>query len=396
MRVLFDGVALCEVDGGPGAGIEHYSSALLRALAEVSPHDQFLVALPPKQTGRSFRKEFAHLKNIAWMSAWLPRVSFASRHLFLPARAALARADLFFSPIGQLPFGWRRLPSVITVHDVSIYDHPEWFPEEVVTSFSTRRVVPVSFEHASKIVCVSKWTQSRLHERFPSTKHKTDVVYEGVDLGKQKEIEHADRFPFDRDSLLCLGTIEPRKNLSHAFFAFHEFLKIHPELANSVRLIVAGKYGWKTEETIETAKQVNEKWKGIEPEGVIQFLGPVTEEEKWYLLSRASALLFPSHEEGFGLPILEAMSVGTPVIATKGGAIEEVAGDSAMLIDSDDVEAMTLAIAQCLLVPEGVQSLREDGYRRAKQFLWKKTAQRMSEVFSRVLFANKRSEQSAP
>ncbi len=274
---------------------------------------------------------------------------------------------------------------MITVHDVSIFDHPQWFPQQVVESFTTRRVVPSSFERASAIICVSQWTQSRLHELFPVTQNKTTVVSEGVELGHFKQVEYADRFPFDRDYLLCLGTIEPRKNLPHAFEAFNQFLHMHPELAASVRLIVAGKRGWKTFETDEMAARINENWRHVQPEGVVHFLGPVTEEEKWYLLSRAAALLFPSFEEGFGLPVLEAMSVGTPVIASSGGALPEVVGDAAIVVDPCDVEATALSIAQCLLVPEGVQSLREEGYRRAKQFSWQRAAKETLEIFYQTL-----------
>lgn len=375
MRVLFDGTTLCGKDGEPGAGIEHYTFSLLSALAHAAPSDSFFVTLSAGQDARHVRRELARYKNIIWLPSLFPHIPFVSRHVFLPARAALARVDVFFSPMGQLPLGWYGGPSVITVHDVSIFDHPEWFTDEVSQSFTTRRVVPSSFERASAIICVSQWTQSRLHALFPATQNKTTVVYEGVELGHHKQIEHADRFPFDLDYLLCLGTIEPRKNLSHAFTAFDQFLQMHPELASSVRLIVAGKRGWKTTETDEAAARANG----------IHFLGPVTEEEKWYLLSRAAALLMPSYEEGFGLPVLEAMSVGTPVIVSSGGALPEVAGDAAIVVDPNDVESMALAIAQCLLVPEGVQSLREQGYLRAKQFSWDKTAEETVKIFQSLV-----------
>ncbi len=163
---------------------------------------------------------------------------------------------------------------------------------------------------------------------------------------------------------------------------------MHPELATKVRLIVAGKSGWNASEIDECAQQINSSWKEIEPTGVIHFLGPVTEEEKWYLLSRTSGLLFLSHEEGFGLPILEAMSVGAPVIASRGGAIEEVSGDQAILVDGSELDSIAMAIAQCILVPEGVQLLRENGFRRASQFSWQKTAHETMSVFNLRLLKN--------
>ncbi len=382
MRVLFDGTTLCGTDGGLGAGIEHYTVFLLRALLAQATDDLFLVSLPKSCPVARPHSLIGSYKNVRFLPPRLPRIPFVSRHLLLPVRSAVARADLFFSPFGQLPFFWRGCPGIITVHDVSIFDHPEWFADEVVQSFTTRRLVPASYEHASVIICVSAFTQSRLHVRFPFTKRKTTIVHEGVESGQHREVEYRERFPFDRDYILCLGTIEPRKNLVHAFLAFEQFLQIHPELSTTVRLVVAGKRGWKTQEAEETARRINEK------QEVIHFLGSVTEEEKWYLLSRASALLFPSYEEGFGLSVLEAMSVGTPVIAGATGAIPEVAGDCAILVDPCDIEAMALSIAQCVLVPEGVQSLREEGYRRAQQFTWDRTARETLTIFQSLVLSH--------
>lgn len=380
MRILFDGSTLSGRDGGPGAGIEHYSSSLLLSLANLFPQDDFFVASSQTASKDRWRSVCRSLKNVHFLRNFPPPIPLISRHVLLPVRSLICKPDLFFSPHGQLPIGWRG-KSVVTVHDVSVFEHPEWFTQELSQSFTTRFVVPFSFQHATKMICVSAWTQSRLHQVFPFTENKTTVVYEGVELGNEKTIENTDRFPFDRDYLLCLGTIEPRKNLVRAFEAFDQFLQIHPELVSQVRLIVAGRHGWKTTDVDDAACAINQTWKSLESSGVIHFLGPVTEEEKWYLLSQAAGLLFPSHEEGFGLPILEAMSVGTPVITTKNSALEEVAGDAAMVVDCEDVQSMSLAIAQCILVPQGLQPLREDGYRRAKNFSWDRTAKETMDVF---------------
>ncbi len=385
MRIFFDGTTLCAPDGSPGAGIEQYTRALLRGLALTAHGEQIIVGVPSRCSQKMIESLFADSSHTRPVRSFFPNLPFVGRHLAYPLRALFTKPDLFFSPFGQLPLGWRGRKSVLTVHDVSIFEHPQWFPDESVRSFSTRVVVPYSIEHANHIICVSRFTQSRLKAVFPSVKGKTSVIHEGVEMGNHKEVIHTHRPPFDRDYLLCLGTIEPRKNLTFAFRAFERFLHAHPELATSVRLIVAGKLGWKTTEVEETAAAINHVWKRDEPDGVIQFLGAVTEEEKWYLLSRAAGLLFLSHEEGFGLPLLEAMSVGTPVVAARTGAIEEVAGDAALLVEPEDVVATSLAIAQCVLVPEGVQSVREQGYLRAKQFSWEKAARETLDIFHRIL-----------
>jgi len=375
MRVLFDGTTLCGPDGGPGAGIEHYTSSLLFALAKESPQDTFFVSVSSFYPSKQLERISGNFKNIIFLSAFFPRIPFVSRHLLLPLRAASVRPDLFFSPFGQLPLAWRG-KSVITVHDMAIYDHPEWFASETVNSWTTRTIVPRSIEKTNAIITVSGETETRVHAHLPNTHQKTHVVYEGVTLGNQKEISSHDRFPFDRDYVLFLGTIEPRKNLSNAFRAFAHFLDDHPEQKKSLRFIVAGKRGWNTQETESVAKEVGQE--------TIQFLGPVTEEEKWCLLSGAACLLFPSLHEGFGLPILEAMSVGTTVITTARGAIPEVGGDAVIYVEPEDIEAMSFAIAQCVLVPQGTQYLREEGYRRATTFTWQETAKKTLAVLRLV------------
>ncbi len=215
------------------------------------------------------------------------------------------------------------------------------------------------------------------------------MVHEGVDVEEAYQaLKDANwesrRFPFDRDFVLCLGTIEPRKNLVHAVKAFDAFLCAHPEQATQVRLVLAGKRGWKTQDTEAEVTRVNRTWKSSEPAGVIQMLGTVTQEEKWHLLARASCLLFPSYEEGFGLPVLEAMAVGTPVIASAIDALQEVGGDAAMYVEPTDVEGMSFALTQCLLVPEGTRELKEAGLIRVAGFTWERAANETLKVLEDV------------
>ncbi|MEK7619645.1 MAG: glycosyltransferase family 1 protein [Patescibacteria group bacterium] len=385
MRIAIDGTTLCAPDGSRGAGIEHYSWSIAMALLRSGSSHEFFISTPPAMS-RVRRQELLHTEaRVKLLPSWGPKLSFVSRHAILPLRFWLYRPDVLFSPFGQLPLGWRG-KSVVTVHDLAIYEHPEWFPSE--QSFSTRVVVPRSLEHATQLIAVSSATQQKIHERLPTTAGRVHVVHEGVDLAEAYEaLKGADastRFPFDRDFVLFLGTIEPRKNLLHALRAFHAFLEGRPEQAGLVRFIVAGKKGWHTREIEEELVAVNHAWREAEPNGVIQFLGPVTEEEKWNLLARASCLFYPSWDEGFGLPLLEAMAVGTPVIASNRGALPEVGGDAAVYVDPDDVEAMSFALTQCLLIPEGVREIRELGIKRAAEFSWERAGRETMKILEEV------------
>lgn len=376
MRIFIDGTTLCSSDGSVGVGIEHYTWSLVRALVQENESDDLIIFVPESLSRQKQTELLLGARRTRVVRPIFPRVRFLSHHVFLPIRAWLSRADIFFSPFGQLPFLWKG-KSIITVHDVLIFDHPEWFSRETKDSFSTKYIVPLSIMRANGIICVSQFTQKHLHARFPKSKGKTTVVEEGVEMGMQKEIENAKRFPFDQDFVLMLGTIEPRKNFQNAFAAFEKFFLTHPEMETKLRLIVAGKYGYQSDEIVNSAR--------ANPN--IHFLGSITEEEKWYLLSKAACLLFPSFEEGFGLPILEALSVGTPVITSKNSALEEIGGDVVLYVDPEDVEGMSLAIAQCVLVPDGVQFLREQGYRRAVNFSWHNTAS-LTKKFMHYVFTH--------
>ncbi|MBI2473579.1 glycosyltransferase family 4 protein [Candidatus Uhrbacteria bacterium] len=386
MRIAIDGTTLCAPDGSRGAGIEHYTWSILTAMITLSPEDLFFIFVPASLPFESIQQLKALGPHVKILSPFRPTFSFISRHLFLPLRILIQRPDVFFSPFGQIPLGWRG-KAVVTVHDLAIYDHPEWFPSN--QDFSTRVLVPGSLARADGLIAVSRATQKKLQDLFPQTQDRVHVIYEGVSLQEVHEaVTHTNQssrlFPFDRDVVLMLGTIEPRKNIVNALRAFDLFLQSHPEQVSQARCVLAGKMGWHTQEVEQVLTQINTRWRSIEPDGVIVFLGPVTEQQKWQLLSRAACLLYPSYDEGFGLPLLEAMTVGTSVIASDRGALPEVGGEAVVYVDPEDIEAMSFALTQCLLVPEGMRELRELGIQRASEFSWERAAQQTLDILRKV------------
>ncbi len=380
MLIAIDATTICDNDGGVGAGIEHYTWSIVFNLIRLNTSHKFLIIIPKEFSVIRRNQLMEGVDRVECMEILGPKIKFLSRHVVLPLIFLFKKVDVLFSPFGQIPLFFRG-KSIITIHDVMIYTNPEWFNEEQKKEFSTRIVVPNSIEKADNIICVSNATKIALNNLFPITIEKSVVVYEGVSVPYAEEVNIVnDRFPFDKDYVLFLGTVEPRKNLVNAFKAFNKFLEDHIEQVDNVRFIVAGRRGWKTEEVDNMLMKVNKKWSHIEPNGVIQFLGAVTEEEKWILLRRASVLIFTSFGEGFGLPILEAMSVGVPVISSREGSLEEIGGDVPIYTDPEDLEAMSFAIAQCLLLPEGVVNLRNDGYRHVEKYNWKDTAKKTLKI----------------
>src|SRR3989339_937247 len=379
MRIAVDAMTICDKEGGVGAGIEHYTWSILFALVRRAPKHTFYLLVPSVFSLPSRNAFTLGIKNVRFLTASSRKLPFFTRHVWHAFRFLLCRPHVLFAPSGQYPIFWRG-KTVATVHDILIYKHPDWFSEEQRTAFSTRIGVPLAIEHATQLVTVSRFTERELHALFPVTVHKTVTIYEGVDVPHEDELTTSHRFPFDRDYVVFVGTREPRKNLVRAFQAFDRFLQSHPEHARLSRFIVAGGRGFQGKEIDDEMHRVNAAWKHLEPHGVIQCLGKVTEEEKWNLLRRATCLFFPSLEEGFGLPILEAMAVGTPVITSTRGALEEVGGDVPIYVDPEHIEAMSFSIAQCLLVPEGVSLFKDEGIERAKLFHWNRSSKELLNV----------------
>ena len=379
MVIGIDGTTLCDARGGSGAGIEHYTWSVVLSLAKNFPEHQFVVAVPG-QLPAPRRAELASHTNVRLLQPWLPRIPFLSRHIFLPFVMQFSHPSLLFVPGGVPPFGWRGRV-VLAVHDLAIFEHPEWFPQTSVRSCTTRWLVPRALPRAARLVAVSEATRRQIARLKPELLKRTEVVYPGVEI----PTEHVGNETVQKDTVLCLSTIEPRKNLEIACRAFDKFLSAHPERASMTQLVLAGLPGWKTEAVETLIEEINNRWLARAGTIVIARLGFVNEQQKWSLLHQASVLLFPSWDEGFGLPVLEAMAAGTPVICSNRGALPEVGGDAVLLVEPDDIQTMALLLAQCLLVPEGVQYLRVAGKARAEEFSWKKTASELMRVFERAV-----------
>jgi glycosyltransferase involved in cell wall biosynthesis len=379
MKIALDGTTLCDKQGGRGAGIEHYTWSIIHSILRIPSKNTYLLIVPEVLRKEDLEELLAGTSCVKVLRPLLPKVKFASRHIFLPLKLHLSGADVLFAPAAQAPWGWRG-KSVLTIHDLAIYEHPEWFADVKQQDFAINTIVLKSIEEANAFVAVSRATQMQLEQLFPSARGKSRVIYEGVEAKVCKGDAGLDRFPYEKDYLFYLGTLEPRKNLVVAMKAFDRFLENRPEQATQVRFILAGKLGWKWEEIEKTANAINKKWQDADPGGVIQALGHVSEKEKWCLLSRASVFLFPSLYEGFGLPVLEAMSVGVPVICTNKGALAEVGGDVVMYVEPDDIEKIAMQIAQCILLPEGISLMKSEGKEQAKKFTWQKAAEETLEV----------------
>jgi glycosyltransferase involved in cell wall biosynthesis len=240
-----------------------------------------------------------------------------------------------------------RTPTVVTVHDLAVWRHPEAFGRW--TRAYVPRVVPRVVRAARRVIAVSEFTASELERVLRVPRDRIRVVPNGVD-----DVFAPDGPRADGDYVLALGTLEPRKNLARTVDAAGRL---------GIELRVAGAPGWG----------------GVEVRGAhVTWLGRVDDAQLATLLRGARCLVYPSLYEGFGIPVLEAMACGTPVVTSRGGATEEVAGGAAVLVDPLDVRDIAAGIERA---DRERDVLRDAGIARAQAFTWDETAARTRAVY---------------
>ncbi|HEX6488407.1 MAG TPA: glycosyltransferase family 1 protein [Candidatus Dormibacteraeota bacterium] len=333
MHVVVDGYGLTR----PSAGIGTYTREIVSALREAQPERELTI---PRQPG----------------------VRFFGRHLIYPLTVRHLRPDVFFAPAGHLPIGATGCPEVVTIHDLAIYRHPEWFPEG--QTLATQIVVPRSLRRARALIAVSESTARDAVQIFGLDRERIEVVHHGV----SPRFAPAPAAP-DGGYVLFVGTIEPRKNLSTLLAAWEGI--DHP-----LPLVVAGGWGWRWEEDRERLERMGDR---------VRVLGEVRYEDLPALYAGARCLAHPAWYEGFGMTVLEAMASGTPVIASNTSSLPEAAGDAAILVDPGDVEAWRAALQRVLGDGDLAADLRRRGLERAAEFTWRNAAARTWTVLERVL-----------
>jgi glycosyltransferase involved in cell wall biosynthesis len=272
-----------------------------------------------------------------WLDlAWYPHV--------LPHRAR--GADVLHCPTYRGPVR-SRVPLVVTVHDLAVFRHPEAFPPW--TRRYSRAVVPRVVRAARIVAAVSEFTAAELEMLLHVPRERIRVVPNAAaetfsEAGPREE----------GDYVLAVGTLEPRKNLARTIEAAQRL---------GVELRVAGARGWG----------------GVEARGDgVSWEREVGDEQLARLYRGALCVVYPSLYEGFGIPVLEAMACGAPVVTSRGGATEEVAGGAAVLVDPEDVSSIAAGIEDAIARRE---ELRAAGLRRARAYSWDESARLLVQAY---------------
>jgi glycosyltransferase involved in cell wall biosynthesis len=348
------------------AGIGKYIRYLLRALGELDHENCYSVFTGPMPSDAEL-----HLPdNFAIYSSRLPTGKAPARifweQVFQPLHLRALGVDVLHGPgfVGPLVGAPR---TVLTVHDLSFFRFPERLPAgrrrylQTFTRLSVRR--------ADLVLCDSLHTADDVHDILDTPREKLRVVYPGVEprfrppapdalAAFRKEKGLPDRF------LLYLGTLEPRKNLG---LLLRAYARLQPELPD-LGLVLAGGRGWMVDDLFREIEEL-----GLEKKVVLPGYVPDAEQPLWY--GAATALVYPSVYEGFGLPPLEAMACGAPVVVAQTSSLPEVVGEAGLYFDPFD-EDSPVAVLRRLLADEAEQErLRAAGLARAAGFSWRKTAE---------------------
>jgi glycosyltransferase involved in cell wall biosynthesis len=370
LRIGVSALALRGSTTDLGSGIGRYCAGLVDAwVADSGGHEIVVWTSPdfriPRRWGRDDRVSFERASG--------PWARYKTLWEWFSAGAAARRSgcEVWFSTAHALPLR-PPVPSVLSVQDLFTFTHPEFYTAKhrlVIGSALSRAV-----RRADGLVAISEHTQRELAGHFGIAAERVTVTPLG--LGHRVDTVAASEVPRSRltamgvggeDFLLTLSTVEPRKNLPRLFEAFARLIS-HPEWGD-LRLVVAGGRGWKTGPTYGRPAEL-----GIEDR--VDFLGFVPDEQLALLFAGCRAFVLPSIVEGFGMPLLEAMASGAPVVCSRAGALPEVGGAVPVYFDPLDVEDMARALGESLGSTVPREEVAARGRARAAQFSWEDASAR--------------------
>jgi glycosyltransferase involved in cell wall biosynthesis len=347
----------------PVVGITRYTFELLQRLLVDSPHEWFLYLDRPSI------HSLPDLPNVHIRAGNCQRntTSTIFAQWFFPRWAKQDRVDVFWSPRHHLPLLLpKRIKSLLTVHDLVWKIYPETM--SYLGRWLERALMPPSLARAQAVISVSQATQLDLQKFFPACSDKLTVVRSGLSYTPATAKLDVEKGPY----FLFVGTLEPRKNLPRLLGAFAQVVKTN----DAISLVLVGGEGWGQQGLVEIIDEL-----GLVDR--VKLTARVSEQELAGFYANARALVMPSLYEGFGLPLLEAMGHGVPVISSNFGAMKEIAGDAGLLVDPYSEQQLATAMIE-MLTDEIHTDLSIKATARAALFDWDNSAKAVLEIIEQM------------
>ena len=360
-RIGFDTTPLC----GTHSGVGTYTVNLLQHLTAES-YDEIVPLSHRHLDGPRASARHLGLNKTVWMQALLP----------LQLRRLEPDLCHFTNSVAPL---FVPCPTVVTIHDMTLWLFPEQHNPRRLASM--RPLIPLTARSARAIIAVSQSAKEDIARVLGLPAGKVHVIYEAPStcfqpLPDRKSLERTRRqYGLPDRFVLYVGTIEPRKNLVRLVEAFAQ---LHRGGVIPHGLALVGSRGWKDQPVFAAVER-------LRLGSAVRFLGYVPRDDLVALYNLTDALAFPSLYEGFGLPVVEAMACGTPVITSRNGSLAEVAGDAAEFIDPMAVDSMAQGMRRVLTDADRREELRTRGLARAACFSWSKAAAQTRDLYAKVL-----------
>jgi len=357
------------------AGIGRYTRDLIKTMTLIDKKNQYLLFFsywrknPKKEREiKSFKAPNVKIKTLRLPGnfkekAWLWKLPWYEK--------ILEDADVFFAPsFLEVNFGLQ-IPQVMTIHDLTTFIWPEHRGREISQRLSKR--TKDAARKVEKIIAVSGSTAKDALKYLKLSKAKIKVIYPGL-TGLPEPAKTLPKGLKAKSFILFVGTIEPRKNLAGLFKAY---ALLPPPLQEKYPLAIVGAEGWNTGEIYETIKT-------LKLEGKIKFLGFVSDPVLAKLYQEAVVFVYPSFYEGFGLPVLEALSFKTAVLTSNTSSLPEVAGQAVLLIDPKDPKSITSGLQRLLEGKAERQLLQNEAEKQVKKFSWERAARETMRLLEEV------------